>query len=282
MSADLPRTIAPGEALSFKITLRNTGWSAPTAYRPVYLRLAEGGSGGGTDVPALAVVKAMWLATGCSKPISAGGASYWASRDDLGAGDMYAYCDRTRRGVATDAQQHVCGTATACARQSKVLAARALRQVSTRSHAVRITGVDTRSWHPSVEDGAIVLNGTFTLPATLGDMPNVTIALWLPDARNTSMADPRYSIQLASARVWDADAGHNVLARGVAIDDATTSTSLSTSNSTSTSSTTSTSTMPTTSSSNTSTSSSTSTSKASVCDETACVHRRWKRLLDWP
>ena len=242
VSADLPRTIAPGAALPFKVTLRNTGWSAPTAYRPVYLRLVDGGGGGGIEVPALAVVKAMWLATGCSKPISAGGASYWASRDDLGAGDMHAYCDLTRRGVATDAQRNVCGTATACARQSKVLTARALRQASTRTHAVRVTGVDTRSWHPSVEDGDIVLNGTFTLPATLGDLANVTIALWLPDASNTSMADPRYSIQLASARVWDADTGHNVLARGVAVVDA---------------------------------------SKANVCDGTACdgEHRRWKRRL---
>jgi hypothetical protein len=59
---------------------------------------------------------------------------------------------------------------------------------------------------------------TTEVPADLNG--NFDIALWLPDANEANHSNHRYSIRLANENVWDAQHGHNVIARGIEISNA--------------------------------------------------------------
>jgi hypothetical protein len=64
---------------------------------------------------------------------------------------------------------------------------------------------DPRQWTPGVRQ---TLSSAVTLPASLPP-GTYTVGLWLPDAANSLMPDPRYAMRLAYSGVWDN--GVNVL-----------------------------------------------------------------------
>jgi hypothetical protein len=79
---------------------------------------------------------------------------------------------------------------------------------------VPLASIDIRDIVPEAN---YQINVTTEVPAEL--VGSYDIALWLPDEDQANQSNPRYSIRLANRNVWDAEHGHNVIARDIRISD---------------------------------------------------------------
>jgi hypothetical protein len=77
---------------------------------------------------------------------------------------------------------------------------------------VPLANMDIRALAPQESRQIIV---TTKVPANLNG--NFDIALWFPDPNEANHSDHRFSIRLANENVWDAQHGHNIIARGIQI-----------------------------------------------------------------
>jgi Domain of unknown function (DUF4832)/Domain of unknown function (DUF4874) len=78
---------------------------------------------------------------------------------------------------------------------------------------IEMTDADPRRWRP---DELVVLSGTAIAPDPI-TADAVDLALWLPDRAENLRSRPEYSVRLANPGVWDAAAGHSVLATDIPV-----------------------------------------------------------------
>ncbi len=72
---------------------------------------------------------------------------------------------------------------------------------------------DPRRWAPGTDT---TINAVFTVPTSVPP-GTYRLALWLPDRYDNLRSRPEYSIRFANQGTWDATAGFNVLATGIAV-----------------------------------------------------------------
>ena len=125
-----------GEALGYHIRPNSDGrgfstdgvrWSEPLTQAMLLVNSHEsapaGASGGASPhhhppppsppAPCAAATAKRWAATGCTAACAAVPQhvkAFWATQPDLGAADMYAYCEVTLNGTATPLQKQICGS----------------------------------------------------------------------------------------------------------------------------------------------------------------------------